>query len=262
MKKTIFYSWQSDLPNNTNRGFILDCLERSVKKTSADDLAIEYDVDRDTLDETGTPDIVSTIFLKIQNANVFLADVSIVTGGSGRRLSPNPNVLVELGFAASELSWDNIICVFNQGFGKIEDLPFDLRSRRILTYQLDENPTDKSDVRKELVSKLSSAIKDIHNDLPRLTRRLSQLFTAINPIIIQAISEGHRKFSVNLNNRNEEAILDIVQNTRLKDFLIVSSNYSIMSNNTNSNGGINDLGVGQLAGYNITLSETIAAMIR
>ena len=201
MKKTIFYSWQSDLPNNTNRGFILDCLERSVKKTSADDLAIEYDVDRDTLDETGTPDIVSTIFLKIQNANVFLADVSIVTGGSGRRLSPNPNVLVELGFAASELSWDNIICVFNQGFGKIEDLPFDLRSRRILTYQLDENPTDKSDVRKELVSKLSSAIKDIHNDLPRLTRRLSQLFTAINPIIIQAISEGHRKFSVNLNFR-------------------------------------------------------------
>lgn len=31
MKRTIFYSWQSDLPNNSNRGFIESCIESSLK---------------------------------------------------------------------------------------------------------------------------------------------------------------------------------------------------------------------------------------
>ena len=29
--RTVFYSWQSDLPNATNRGFIEDCLERALE---------------------------------------------------------------------------------------------------------------------------------------------------------------------------------------------------------------------------------------
>ncbi|HEY1376485.1 MAG TPA: hypothetical protein VGF55_06805 [Gemmataceae bacterium] len=28
---TVFYSWQSDLPNATNRGFIQDALERAAR---------------------------------------------------------------------------------------------------------------------------------------------------------------------------------------------------------------------------------------
>ena len=30
MKKIVFYSWQSDLPNSTNRGFIQQSLENAV----------------------------------------------------------------------------------------------------------------------------------------------------------------------------------------------------------------------------------------
>ncbi len=33
----IFYSWQSDLPNPTNRGFIEDCLKRAIKDVQADE---------------------------------------------------------------------------------------------------------------------------------------------------------------------------------------------------------------------------------
>jgi hypothetical protein len=33
---TVFYSWQSDLPNKTNRGFIKDALEGACKELSAD----------------------------------------------------------------------------------------------------------------------------------------------------------------------------------------------------------------------------------
>lgn len=32
MKCTIFYSWQSDLPNKDNRSFIENCIEKAIKK--------------------------------------------------------------------------------------------------------------------------------------------------------------------------------------------------------------------------------------
>ena len=37
MKKVVFYSWQSDLPNSTNRGFIQDALEKAAKAIERDD---------------------------------------------------------------------------------------------------------------------------------------------------------------------------------------------------------------------------------
>ena len=47
--QTIFYSWQSDLPNSINRGFIQDCLERAIKELKSDEeLALDPCLDRDT----------------------------------------------------------------------------------------------------------------------------------------------------------------------------------------------------------------------
>ncbi|MBK8433268.1 MAG: hypothetical protein IPL28_19120 [Chloroflexi bacterium] len=96
---------------------------------------------------------------KIDSATLSLADGTFVTGQNNLRKSPNPNVLIELGYAASKLSWDNIICILNLAFGQIEELPFDLRSRRILTYHLIPNSEKKAVVKKELVNKLTYAIK-------------------------------------------------------------------------------------------------------
>lgn len=53
-----------------------------------------------------------------------------------------------MGYAAKKLGWDRVICIFNTEFGKISDLPFDLRNRRILTYEL--NSENKVDVRKNV----------------------------------------------------------------------------------------------------------------
>lgn len=33
--KTVFYAWQSDLPNKTNRGFLESCLERAIEKANS-----------------------------------------------------------------------------------------------------------------------------------------------------------------------------------------------------------------------------------
>lgn len=144
MRNTVFFSWQSDLPNNKNRSFIETCLEKAIESLKDDvDYKLELNLDRDTKLELGTPDITESIFKKIDKCSFFIADISIINGKSRKyRKTPNPNVLVELGYAAKKLGWSRVICIFNLEFGKISDLPFDLRNRRILTYEInDENKT-------------------------------------------------------------------------------------------------------------------------
>ncbi len=115
MSDTIFYSWQSDLPNRTNRGLIQSALEKATKDIRSDkNIAIEPVVDRDTLGEPGAPDIAATIFRKIDAAKVFVCDVSCVNKSQSGRLFPNPNVLIELGYALKSISSERIILIFNQ----------------------------------------------------------------------------------------------------------------------------------------------------
>jgi hypothetical protein len=158
MKQIVFYSWQSDLPNACNRGFIQEALENAAAEIKADDtVAVEPVVDRDTQGVPGAPDIASTIFAKITAADVFVADISIVVGDQ-KRATPNPNVLIELGYAMKALGHERVILVFNRAFGKIEDLPFDLRMRRVLAYELPEGQT-KSTQKKALEKQLNHAIR-------------------------------------------------------------------------------------------------------
>ncbi len=158
MKQIVFYSWQSDLPNACNRGFIQQALEIAAATIKADaTVEIEPVIDRDTQGMPGAPDIASTIFSKITAADVFVADVSI-TGRGQRRATPNPNVLIELGYALKTLGHERVIPVYNCAFGKIEELPFDLRNRRVLTYDM---PVDKErgPERKALEKQLDAAIR-------------------------------------------------------------------------------------------------------
>jgi hypothetical protein len=70
----IFYSWQSDLPNSTNRSFIEKALERAAKSIQRDDsIEVEPVIDRDTRNIPGSPDIAVTIFKKIDKSDIFVA---------------------------------------------------------------------------------------------------------------------------------------------------------------------------------------------
>lgn len=147
---TVFYSWASDLPTGTNQSFIEDALEVAVARLHADaDVRLEIRIDRDTAGVPGAPDIAQTILAKIEEADIFVGDVSIIgtvpaakPGGTARP-TPNPNVLIELGFAAAQpqIGWDRTIPVLNLATGPIEELPFDIRQRRIVTYNLPPNPS-------------------------------------------------------------------------------------------------------------------------
>jgi len=100
-------------------------------------------VDRDTIGIPGSPSIVESITGKIAKSDLFICDVTIVNSSSKGKTSPNPNVLFELGFASSVLGWDRIIMVQNSSFGGPEKLPFDLRGRRIVQYNLDSNDAEQ-----------------------------------------------------------------------------------------------------------------------
>jgi len=160
VKRNIFYSWQSDLPNNTNRGFIEDCIKLALKDINSEQIYLDVAIDRDTKGECGTPDIAETIFNKINSSSIFIADISFINSKSDDRKCPNPNVLIELGYAAKTIGWNNIICIFNTEYGKVEELPFDLRFRRPLAYNI-ENKSDKSKDRKSLANILKNEILTI-----------------------------------------------------------------------------------------------------
>src|SRR6185312_4303549 len=116
MTHTVFYSWQADTPPKVGRTFIEKSLGKAIEQLAADvsvDAAIREGLalDKDTKGVAGTPPIVDTIFRKIDSAAAFLADLTFVGTRLDGRPMPNPNVLVEYGWALKSRSYGRIICV-------------------------------------------------------------------------------------------------------------------------------------------------------
>lgn len=155
----IFYSWQSDLGNSTNRSFIEDALEKAIKEIN-NELNLPLVLDKDTSGKTGSPDIVNSILRKIDESFIFVADISIV-GKVNEKSAVNSNVIYETGYAQGVLSDENIILICNTAYGKIEDMPFDLRARRIMQYNCSNeiSPEEKREQKDMLVQHLKNAIR-------------------------------------------------------------------------------------------------------
>jgi hypothetical protein len=165
-KYEVFYSWQSDLPNGTNRSFIEKALEDAAKAIRADDsIMIEPVIDRDTVGVPGAPDIANTIFAKVEQSQVFACDVSIINQGEKSRKTPNPNVLIELGYALKTLTSNRILMIMNTAFGPPEELPFDLSKKRAVTYDMPQECKDRATERKALTSKLEEALRTIFSQI-------------------------------------------------------------------------------------------------
>ena len=180
----IFYSWQSDLPGSQTRNLIQGGIDSAVKALKN---TVEIIADRDTKGVLGTPEITETIFNKIADSDIFVADISIINKYStyddeGKiedavKCSPNPNVLVELGFAAGVLGWDHVICIIDTDYGRIEDLPFDLAHRRPFAYSLSE--VDKATVRRDISSAVMTAVADVLENGPRARTGYSNLLLGV-----------------------------------------------------------------------------------
>lgn len=176
----IFWSWQSDKSPKTCRSFIRQCLADAINDIASDHDLHDADrpsIDHDTKGERGMADITNTILNKIADAAVFVADLTPIAQSEAQKWLPNPNVMIELGWAMHRPRWERVFGVLNTAHGaSVEDLPFDIRQRRIITYVLkDGSGVDaKKVVREKLMRELKAAI------LVNLEDRAEDLAAAIN----------------------------------------------------------------------------------
>ncbi len=194
MEYSIFYSWQTDTPAKCNRTFIREAIEAAVTAL-VQDAQVEDSprVDSGMEGVAGTPEVATVMFEKIRKSAIFIGDVTLVGSipkrpkarnkilrhaetiiserfgleiyhpRKGEKLVPNPNVLLEMGYAAGTIGWERIICVMNESFGTRMEQPFDVRNRRFpINYTLHpENMTDKSKAKASLIKDLKTAIQGV-----------------------------------------------------------------------------------------------------
>jgi hypothetical protein len=169
MKTTVFFSWQTDTPAREGRNFIEKALKNAIKKIASDTdvehaIREELELDKDTLGVPGSPAIVDTILGKIDNATVFLPDLTFIGKRPDGRPTPNPNVLIEYGWALKSIGLPRMLPVMNAAFGKPtwESMPFDMAHLRFpIAYTLPEDATDeqREEERKGLEKRLGEALK-------------------------------------------------------------------------------------------------------
>src|SRR5437868_4440648 len=131
----VFYSWQKDVSPSTNRTLIKNALTNAISNLKAK--GIDAQIDEATRDAIGAVHIANSLFDKIDGCTAFVGDISIVGRYTSKKSTANPNVLVELGYAAKLHGWDNITLIFNSAFGDEDEeadpkalLPFDIGFRR------------------------------------------------------------------------------------------------------------------------------------
>ncbi len=142
MSGKVFFAWQADTPNRVGRSLIEAAANSAIKRIAADLTLDEpmrdaMELDHDTKGEPGQPPIVDTIFRKISASLAFIADLTftgIRIGREGKpdRPTPNPNVLIEYGYALKALSHRRLIPIMNAAYGTPSDitLPFDMKHLR------------------------------------------------------------------------------------------------------------------------------------
>ena len=184
----IFWSWQNDYSPKTCRSFVRSALVESIELINnhmdVND-ADRPEIDHDTKGERGMVDIAAAILRKIANSAVFVADLTPIAKSSDDKWLPNPNVMIELGWAMHKPGWERVIGVLNTAAGaEIEDLPFDIRQRRVITYLLapSADANTRNSVKKKLVTELKGALEvNLENRAAQTTGEAQLSATPANP---------------------------------------------------------------------------------
>ena len=196
---TVFYSWQSDLPRKSTRDVVRASAAIAVAGL-ARDVAVEDSprLDEALLGEAGTPAIAATIYRKIKRSAIFIADVTAVgattprDGRSPKKLC-NPNVLVELGYAAATIGWDRIVLIMNTHYGSPESIPFDIRYRRFpVTYKLGPESAKRDEVAQSLSKEVQYCLRTcLAAEYDRVDTVLSRLSSFSRSLIIKHGTDLH-----------------------------------------------------------------------
>jgi hypothetical protein len=218
MSIDIFYAWQSDLHLDTNKYLIRDALKAAIKKLNRTDNVLEserpnYALQQDTTGVPGMPSIADTILKRIDGCRLFVADISPINlDDPQRRLTPNPNVMFELGYAFARHGDVAVLAVVNTAYlpeGSLERLPFDIRGKRPI--QFDLPVTEDKQAIKQAMKKLSDTLEDaITTALKEGGRRqLIEKLDQINPLILSRFAGPHQPLQVFLTEYTAQELLKL-----------------------------------------------------
>jgi hypothetical protein len=167
MPNTVFFAWQLDTPSEHNKKFIWEALQHATKSADATgrpELSPRPETDIQGI--AGSPNITETIFKRICECSVFVADLSFIGSTTGGKKIPNPNVLIELGFAARSIGWHRTILVLNEAHGPANALPFDILQHR---WPIEYRLTEKTTVRDRRFDSLANALQAALSDCEQYT---------------------------------------------------------------------------------------------
>jgi hypothetical protein len=157
LANNIFFAWQLYTEATDNRSFIWDSIcsacENLINEANPE---LSPRPEKDTEGISGTPNIVQTIFKKIDQCSMFIADVTFVGESHNGKHLPNPNVLLELGYAVKTLGWERTILVLNNAYGDADKLPFDMLQHRWPEYR----GTSETQVRERRWEGLTAALNE------------------------------------------------------------------------------------------------------
>lgn len=208
MAVTIFFSWQSDTA--FNRKAIRIALRESANVLEQEKHDLVFNLDEATSRQVGSLHIPNAILDNITNSDIFVGDLSVLGEAtiSKKKLS-NPNVLIELGYAISQLGWNRIIILFNKQAGSFNDLPFDIEKRSCLDFNVlkDDDKNGIGQLRTELITRIRDIVeanpdrpqnrvetldRERANDLKQLK---SILFNLSIPLLDEFFKDGHDRIN-------------------------------------------------------------------
>jgi hypothetical protein len=207
---TVFYAWQSDVPEKFNRKLIRNALEDAIERLNSDDgIPVSVELDHDTRGVPGLCDIPATILAKIEKADALVADLTYVAKSASAvpRHCSNPNVLFELGFAFHAVGWERLILVMNEAYGPRTEQIFDLDHRRHpITFRATENSTNLSHTTSKLAEEIYGAIRavidhGVREAIPKSEDAFAKRYAQVDAFFAQQATQngllknGHWSFS-------------------------------------------------------------------
>jgi hypothetical protein len=186
MNYKVFFAFQMDIEDKFGKGFIQSAIEIAITRFKAEGTNVSLDFGfRKT---PGTPLLIDEMLRKSNESDMVIVDLTYTSAKEflaaeivgedadstwisipkgDRKPSPNPNVLLETGYAWAKKGTYRTLVVMNEAYGSPSDLPVDLKGFRWgITYNLNEsNNENRKAIRTELAKDFYDAIKAaIHSE--------------------------------------------------------------------------------------------------
>jgi len=184
-------------------------------------------IDADTEGVLGHVPVTETILKKISVCDAFVPDLTFVAETPDGKLIPNPNVMLEYGYALSSRTFSIMIPVMNTAYGPPEKLPFDMgHARHPIAFNL--SSTAKTAERRAARSSLAQEFERILRlmidaaEFQKMERLRKDAATRqfLAPELFRTIERAlsiHSRALVNFSSASAEH--DIKPNDQKEDFL-------------------------------------------